>query len=99
MTVRGRRSGLTEGAQLSATLNGHPLRPTTNTSRLFSSNVPSSWTDAFLGFDVPTEALNSSGGANVLMVTLLPGAAPMPKGRDSHLVHMDLQLPAGTTAH
>lgn len=96
MTSRGSRSGLAEGAKLSAKLNGHPLVESRNTSRLFPSIVPSSWTEAFLGFDVPVAALNVSGGANVLAVTLESGAL-MP-GHASHLVHMDLQLPARTTA-
>jgi hypothetical protein len=67
-----------------------------NTSRLFPSYVPSSWTDAFVGFDVPTAALATSGGANVLALTLEGGAFVPYEGRGSHLVHIDLQLPAKT---
>lgn len=91
----GSHSGLAPDAVLGANLNGQTLRPTTNASRLFTSNVPSSWTDAFLGFEVPTTVLQTSGGANVLTITLDSGAFVL-EGWGSHLVHMDLQLPART---
>lgn len=97
MTSRGSRSGLARNVQLRAQLNGYALQPTMNTSRLFASNVPSSWTDDFLGFIVPGTVLEANGGPNVLTLLVLEQLAqgtPDVEGLGSHLVHMDLQLPA-----
>ena len=97
MSSRGSRSGLARNTILRAQLNGRELQPTMNTSLLFSSNVPSSWTEDFLAFTVPAAVLEPAKGPSMLTLLALehPGGTKSGRGhRDSHLVHMDLQLPA-----
>jgi hypothetical protein len=96
MTSRGSRSGLAQRTQLSATLNGQTLQSTTNSSRMFPSDVPSSWTDAFLAFEVPAAVLEASGARrrNVLRVVLDGQGFEAGERHGPHLVHMDLQLRA-----
>lgn len=98
MSSRGSRSGLARNTILRAQLNGRELQPTMNTSLLFSSNVPSSWTEDFLAFTVPAAVLEPARGPSMLTLLALErpgGSTKSGRGhRDSHLVYMDLQLPA-----
>jgi hypothetical protein len=63
---------------LTLSLNGHALPPTSNTSRLYHSPIPSTFEHLYLGFNVPAAVLHASTQPQALHLSLSPASAAAP---------------------